>query len=69
MAVADVEFAGVSYTLPGGRPLLRDISLTLVAGTTTARRAHCCNAVARATVAHPTVKQMSSFWNLYDMGP
>ena len=40
-----------------------------VAGTTTARRAHCCNAVARATVAHPTVKQMSSFWNLYDMGP
>jgi osmoprotectant transport system ATP-binding protein len=36
MAVADVEFAGVSYTLPGGRPLLRDISLTLVAGTTTA---------------------------------
>ena len=38
-------------------------------GNNDARRAHCCNAVARATVAHPTVKQMSSFWNLYDMGP
>ena len=36
MAVAGVEFAGVSYALPGGRVLLREIALTLQAGTTTA---------------------------------
>lgn len=33
---AGVTFAGVSYMLPGGRVLLRDISLDLEAGTTTA---------------------------------
>src|SRR5260370_9911750 len=31
-----VEFAKVSYTLAGGRVLLRDVSLQLEAGTTTA---------------------------------
>jgi osmoprotectant transport system ATP-binding protein len=36
MAVTGVEFAGVSYALPGGRALLRDIHLKLDAGTTTA---------------------------------
>jgi osmoprotectant transport system ATP-binding protein len=42
MAVTGVEFAGVSFALPGGRDgatapfLLRDISLTMAAGTTTA---------------------------------
>ena len=36
MAAAAVEFAGVSYLLPDGRALLRDINLTLEAGTTTA---------------------------------
>jgi osmoprotectant transport system ATP-binding protein len=42
MAVAGVEFAGVSYALPlgpkgeAGRVLLRDVSLKLEAGTTTA---------------------------------
>jgi osmoprotectant transport system ATP-binding protein len=42
MTVTGVEFAGVSFALPGGRDgatgpvLLRDISLTLEAGTTTA---------------------------------
>jgi osmoprotectant transport system ATP-binding protein len=42
MALTSVEFAGVSYTLAGdrngsaGRTLLRDINLTLEAGTTTA---------------------------------
>jgi len=36
MAETGVEFAGVSYTLPTGRTLLRDINLTLQAGTTTA---------------------------------
>src|ERR1019366_5937559 len=42
MAVNGVEFAGVSFALPGGRDgatapfLLRDISLALAAGTTTA---------------------------------
>lgn len=42
MATVGVEFAKVSYTLPGGtsgqagRPLLRDISLQLESGTTTA---------------------------------
>jgi len=33
---AGIQFENVSYTLPGGRLLLRDISLTLTAGTTTA---------------------------------
>src|SRR5580658_3735573 len=36
MAEAGVEFAGVSYALPGGRELLRGIDLKLEAGTTTA---------------------------------
>ncbi|MDP9052598.1 MAG: ATP-binding cassette domain-containing protein [Acidobacteriota bacterium] len=36
MAVTAVQFAAVNYTLPGGRTLLRDINLTLEAGTTTA---------------------------------
>jgi osmoprotectant transport system ATP-binding protein len=38
MAKAGVEFAGVSFALPGegGRVLLRDVSLRLEAGTTTA---------------------------------
>ena len=36
MAVTGVEFAGVSYALPGGHVLLREINLTLAAGTTTA---------------------------------
>lgn len=38
MATAGVEFADVSYTLPGkdGRSLLRELSLTLESGTTTA---------------------------------
>src|SRR6185437_7053756 len=42
MAAVGVEFAKVSYTLPvaadgkPGRPLLRDVSLRLDAGTTTA---------------------------------
>jgi len=36
MAETGVEFAGVSYTLPTGRTLLRDINVTLQAGTTTA---------------------------------
>jgi osmoprotectant transport system ATP-binding protein len=36
MAVTGVEFAGVSYALPGGRILLRDINLSLAPGTTTA---------------------------------
>jgi osmoprotectant transport system ATP-binding protein len=36
MVDAGVTFASVSYTLPGGRVLLRDISLALEAGTTTA---------------------------------
>ena len=36
MATQDVEFAHVSFTLPGGRPLLQDVSLTVKAGTTTA---------------------------------
>lgn len=36
MAAVGVEFAKVSYTLAGGRSLLRDISLRLEAGTTTA---------------------------------
>jgi len=31
-----VEFAGVSYTLPSGRALIRNVSLRLEAGTTTA---------------------------------
>jgi hypothetical protein len=39
-----------------------------VAGTTTPG-APIAAMQLRATVAHPTVKQMSSFWNLYDMGP
>jgi hypothetical protein len=39
-----------------------------VAGTTTLG-APIAAMQSRATVAHPTVKQMSSFWNLYDMGP
>jgi len=33
---AGIQFENVSYTLPGGRILLRDISLRLAAGTTTA---------------------------------
>ena len=36
MAGTAVEFAGVSYLLPDGRALLRDINLTFEAGTTTA---------------------------------
>src|SRR5271163_2110770 len=36
MPTVGVEFAKVSYTLAGGRMLLRDISLQLEAGTTTA---------------------------------
>jgi osmoprotectant transport system ATP-binding protein len=36
MPTVGVEFAKVSYTLAGGRVLLRDISLELEAGTTTA---------------------------------
>jgi osmoprotectant transport system ATP-binding protein len=36
MVDAGVTFAGVSYVLPDGRVLLRDISLELQAGTTTA---------------------------------
>ena len=36
MTVAGVEFAGVSYALPNGRTLLRDVSLRLSTGTTTA---------------------------------
>ena len=36
MVDAGVTFAGVSYTLPDGRVLLRDISMELEAGTTTA---------------------------------
>jgi osmoprotectant transport system ATP-binding protein len=36
MAAVGVEFAKVSYTLAGGRSLLRDVSLRLAAGTTTA---------------------------------
>lgn len=36
MPTVGVEFAKVSYTLAGGRTLLRDISLQLEAGTTTA---------------------------------
>ena len=36
MAVTSVEFAGVSYALPSGRVLLRDIHLKLEPGTTTA---------------------------------
>ena len=61
---SELKTAAVPVARPATRP-----GRKRVAGTTTARRAHCCNAVARATVAHPTVKQMSSFWNLYDMGP
>lgn len=36
MAASAVEFAGVSYVLPDGRALLRDINLAFEAGTTTA---------------------------------
>jgi osmoprotectant transport system ATP-binding protein len=36
MVDAGVSFAGVGYTLPDGRVLLRDVSLELEAGTTTA---------------------------------
>jgi osmoprotectant transport system ATP-binding protein len=36
MAATAVEFAGVSYILPNGQALLRDINLKLEAGTTTA---------------------------------
>lgn len=36
MATQDVEFANVSFVLPGGRSLLTDVSLTVEAGTTTA---------------------------------
>jgi len=36
MPTAGVEFAKVSYTLPSGHSLLRDVSLRLEAGTTTA---------------------------------
>jgi len=36
MPTVGVEFAKVSYTLPGGHVLLRDVSLRLEAGTTTA---------------------------------
>jgi osmoprotectant transport system ATP-binding protein len=36
MATQDVEFAQVSFTVPGGRQLLQDVSLQVRAGTTTA---------------------------------
>lgn len=36
MATQDVEFANVSFALPGGRLLLSDVSLRVEAGTTTA---------------------------------
>ena len=36
MPAAGISFANVSYTLPTGRALLRDINLKLEAGTTTA---------------------------------
>ncbi|HEX4156198.1 MAG TPA: ATP-binding cassette domain-containing protein [Acidobacteriaceae bacterium] len=36
MATLGVEFAQVSFTMPGGRQLLRDVSLRVEAGTTTA---------------------------------
>jgi osmoprotectant transport system ATP-binding protein len=36
MAETAVEFAGVSYTLPNGRALIRNVSLRLEEGTTTA---------------------------------
>ncbi len=36
MAARDVEFAHVSFDLPGGRRLLNDVSLKVEAGTTTA---------------------------------
>jgi len=36
MATQGVEFANVSFTLPGGRQLLTDVSLKVEAGTTTA---------------------------------
>jgi osmoprotectant transport system ATP-binding protein len=36
MAIHGVEFANVSFALPGGRQLLSDVSLTVEAGTTTA---------------------------------
>jgi osmoprotectant transport system ATP-binding protein len=36
MATPGVEFAQVSFDLPGGRRLLTDVSLTVAAGTTTA---------------------------------
>ena len=36
MATESVEFAEVSFALPGGRRLLSDVSLTVAAGTTTA---------------------------------
>lgn len=36
MATQDVEFSQVSFTVAGGRPLLREISLRVAAGTTTA---------------------------------
>jgi osmoprotectant transport system ATP-binding protein len=36
MAAGKVEFANVSFTLPGGRSLLSDVSLVVEAGTTTA---------------------------------
>jgi len=36
MPAAEIEFAAVSYTLPSGQPLLRNIILTLEAGSITA---------------------------------
>lgn len=36
MATQDVEFAQVSFTVPGGRQLLQDVSLQVRAGSTTA---------------------------------
>lgn len=36
MAAAEIEFAGVSYSLPSGKLLLRNIALTLEAGSITA---------------------------------
>jgi osmoprotectant transport system ATP-binding protein len=41
MPTVGVEFAKVSYTLPGGHVLLRDVSLRLEAGTTTAVLGRC----------------------------
>ena len=56
-----------SYRRPSGNSPWQDPGKR-VAGTTTAG-APIAAMQSRATVAHPTVKQMSSFSNLYDVGP